>query len=251
MTSNFVTFYLIIVLITGPFFQFLPIPASLKWDEILLAKVLNQAPTLFLLGYLVFQSKKINNTLIFSLLIVFFLTCILSETYYYFVSPENGFTAIVLNNIISYGIISLILFQKFKPFNAIQNKVVFYAIGVSMLVLFGFSFSAYNIIRDYFTQKPFDCIVLLTFIFSVVTIVFLSVLSNEPFSRLWFETIIGILSIVSVDIYTYNCVFVFNLEPTLIFTIGKVFYSIGILLFVDGTLRKSIKKETHKSEYRF
>lgn len=249
MTSNFVTFYLIIVLITGPFFQFLPIPASLKWDEILLAKMLNQAPIVFLLGYLIFQAKKINNKINYLLLIAFLVTCILSEIYYYFLSPENNFTAVVINNIVSYCIISAILLRKIKSFKAIQNNIFYYAIGISMLVLFGFSFSAYNIFKEYFIEKTFICIILLTFIFTATTIVFLSTLTHEPFRRLWFETIIGILGIVVVDVYTYNCLFVFNTEPTLIFTIGKIFFSIGILLFADSSLRKYFKKETHQSQY--
>ena len=228
MTSNFVTFYLIIVLITGPFFQFLPISTFLKWDEILLAKVLNQAPVIFILGFLIFQAKKINNKINYFLLITFLITCILSETYYYFISSENSFMAIILNNIISYFILSAILLRKIKSSKTIQNKTYNYATGISLLVLFGFSFSAYYIMKDYLIEKPFDCIILLTFIFAAITIVFLSALTHEPFKRLWFETVIGILGIVVVDIYTYNCLFVFNTPPTLIFTVGKIFFSIGI-----------------------
>jgi hypothetical protein len=251
MTSNFVTFYLIIVLITGPFFQFLPMPESLKWDEILLAKILNQAPMIFLLGFLIFQVKKIKNKVIYVLLIAFVTTSILSETYYYFISPENCFTAVVLNNIISYCIIIAVLLKKIKSFKATQNKTLCFAIGISTLILFGFSFSTYNIIKDYFIEKPFDCIILLTFIFAAITIVFLSVLAHEPFKRLWFETIIGILGIVIVDVYTYNCLFVFNTEPILIFTVGKIFFSLGVLLFVDSTLRKPIINGSHQSQYSF
>lgn len=249
MTSNFVTFYLIIVLITGPFFQFLPMPVFLKWDEILLAKMLNQAPTFFLLGFLIFQAKKISNKINYLLLIAFLITCIFSETYYYFISPENNFLAVVINNIISYCIISVILIRKIKSFKTIQNNILYYAIGISMLVLFGFSFSAHNIIKEYFIEQTFICIILLTFIFTATTIIFLSVLTHEPLKRLWFETIIGILGIVVVDVYTYNCMFVFNSEPLLVFTIGKIFFSTGILLFVDSTLRASFKKETHSSQY--
>lgn len=249
MTANFVTFYLIIVLITGPFFQFLPIPTSLKWDEILLAKMLNQAPIIFLLGYLAFHAKKVNNKINYFLLIAFLITCILSEIYYYFLSPENSFTAVVINNIVSYCIISAILLRKIKSFKSIQNSIFYYAIGISMLVLVGFSFSAYNILKEYFIEKPFICITLLTFVFTATTIVFLSALAHEPFKRLWFETVIGILGIVVVDVYTYNCLFVFNTEPTLIFTVGKIFYSLGIILFIDGTLRKYFEKETNQSPY--
>ncbi|CAH0996706.1 hypothetical protein EMA8858_02840 [Emticicia aquatica] len=245
MTSNFVTFYLIIVLITSPFFQFLPINHdSLKWDDLLLAKMLNQAPIVFLLGYLISQVKKSKKKDIYSLLIAFLLTCIATEAYHFFIHPDNLFIVIVLNNIASYIILSAVFFKKINAIKKVERKIVFYAIGVSIIVLIGFSFSFFEIYKTYFSDRLQVFVVLASFIFVAIIIAFLCVLVDNPFKRTWYETIIGVLCLLIVDIYTYSCFFVFNIQPKLLYTYGKVIFSVGILLIVDGVLRKNLKNKS-------
>lgn len=244
MTTNFVTFYLIIVLITGPFFQFLSMPPeSLLWDEILLAKILNQAPTIFILGYLLFQAKKIKQYSIFMLLMAFLTSCIISEIYYYFVSPETLLYFSVGHNLLTY-VILIFLLLKIISFKETRKFVILPATIVSIFIALGFSFSAFSIYQEYFFSRPIIFLILISFIISATLIVFLSFFNEKPFQRNWYEIVIGLFLLVVVDIYTYSCFFVFNAPPTLLYTIGKVLFSAGILLLVDGILRKKIKESS-------
>lgn len=238
MTANFVTFYLIIVLITGPFFQYLPVATYLKWDEVLLAKILNQAPTVFLLGYLTFPLSK-EKTKITWLLILFLVSSIIPEVYHYIIHPDNQFTVIVFNNIVSYAILLSILLHK----NSKASKLVWgCAVGFTMLVAAAFSFSGMAIFQYYLPARPYTFLILISFLLIAILLVFLSFFFNRPFKRAWYELVVGMLSIVTVDIYVYTCFFVLNSQPNLLYTYGKVLFSIGLLLIVDGISRQKSKK---------
>lgn len=241
MTANFVTFYLILVLITGPFFQYLPVATYLKWDEVLLAKILNQAPTIFLLGYLIFPLNEEKRKVIW-LLILFLISCIIPEVYHYIIHPDNQFVVIVVSNIISYLILLSIFLSKKSSFNKAPKSVWASAIGFTILVVAAFSFSGIEIFQYYMPARPFTFLILITFLLIASFLVFLSFFVNRPFKRTWYELVIGMLAIITVDIYVYSCFFVLNSQPNLLYTYGKVLFSIGLLLVVDGLSRQKDKK---------
>jgi hypothetical protein len=238
MTTNFITFYLIIVLITGPFFYFLPIPTTLLWDEILLAKILNQAPTIFLMSYLLFLRKKVKQLDIFVLLIVFLALNVFPEAYYYFINPKIIFSVIVVHNTVSYVLLIALLLRKNFSF---KKELFLYAFLLSGLITLGFSFSAYSIFQVYLLPQPIVFFILILFIIIAISVIFLSFFAEKPFQRNWYEMILGIIFLLLVDIYTYSCVFVFETDPILLFTFGKIFVSIGTLLLADSVLRRVIK----------
>ena len=241
MTANFVTFYLIIVLITGPFFQYLPVATYLKWDEVLLAKTLNQAPTIFLLGYLIFPLNEEKRKVIW-LLILFLISCIIPEVYHYIIHPDNQFIVVVVSNIVSYVILLSIFLSKKNSTNNAPKSVWACAIGFTILVAAAFSFSGIEIFQYYIPARPFTFLILISFLLIASFLVFLSFFVNRPFKRTWYELVIGILAIIAVDIYVYSCFFVLNSQPNLLYTYGKVFFSIGLLLVVDGLSRQKNKK---------
>jgi hypothetical protein len=241
MTANFVTFYLILVLITGPFFQYLPVATYLKWDEVLLAKILNQAPTIFLLGYLIFPLNEEKRKVIW-LLILFLISCIIPEAYHYIIHPDNQFIVVVVSNIVSYVILLSIFLSKKNSFNKAPKSVWASAIGFTILVAAAFSFSGIEIFQYYMPARPFTFLILISFLLIASFLVFLSFFVNRPFKRTWYELVIGVLAIIAVDIYVYSCFFVLNSQPNLLYTYGKVFFSIGLLLVVDGLSRQKNNK---------
>lgn len=239
MTTNFVTFYLIIVLITGPFFQFIPISAeSLLWNDILLGKVLNQASTFFLLFYLIFKTKKTQSNHIFILFIAFLVSCIVPELYYYFINKDHLFLVIVLHNAISYFILISIYYSKGKLLDNLDKNVFLSASLMTGLIVLCFSFSAHSIYLQYFQSHKTIFFILILFIICATATVFLSFFTTNPFQRSWYEIVIGTVLIILVDIYAFTCMFVFETQPNLLYTLGKVFFSLGILLLADGILRK-------------
>lgn len=237
MTSNFVTFYLILVLITGPFFQYLPVATYLKWDEVLLAKIINQAPTVFLLSYLAFPLTKAKRISTY-LLILFLISCIIPEVYHYIIHPDNQFVVIVSNNIVSYCIIGWIFLSQHPPFDKISKPVWLTAIGFFLLMLISFSFSAIKIFQLYLPDRPFGFLIVIAFMIIASLLVFFSFLADSPFKRAWYEIVCGIILLVLVDIYVYSSFFIFNGPPEHLFTYGKVIFSVGILLLVDGISRQ-------------
>lgn len=237
MTANFVTFYLIIVLITGPFFQFLPMATYLKWDEVLLAKILNQAPTIFLLGYLALPLTKAKRLSTY-LLILFLTSCITPEIYHYIIHPDNQFVVIVCNNIVSYCILGWLFLGRKASFDKISKSVWITAIGSFLLIIASFSFSALKIFQHYLPSRPFGFLVVITFMAIASLLVFLSFLTVSPFKRAWYEIVCGIIFLVLVDIYVYTSFFIFNGPPEHLFTYGKVIFSVGLLLLVDGISRQ-------------
>lgn len=242
MTANFVTFYLILVLITGPFFQYLPVATYLKWDEVLLAKILNQAPTVFLLGYLAFplNKPKRKSTL---LLVLYLITCIIPEIYHYIIHPDNQFITIVINNIVSYVILGWILLGKKNAFDKIAKPIWVCAIGFSSLVFLAFGIAGFEIYQYYIPARPITFLILITFMIAATTIIFLSFLVIRPFRRSWYEIISGVICMVLVDIYIYICFFVINSQPELLYTYGKILFSVGLLLVVDGVSRQKADKK--------
>lgn len=241
MTANFVTFYLIILLITGPFFQYIPIPESLNWDEVLLAKILNQAPIVFLIGYLVSRLKRVQNLNIFALLIAFLTSFITSEIYYYFVHPDYLFTVGTINNIGSYLLLGAILIKKISSIKNTKRQIFLIAIGISVIIAICYSFTIFAIFKNFFSERPAISVIHFIFIIVSICIIYLSFLAENPYKRTWYETIIGVISIITIDIYVYTHIFVLNSEPKLLFTFGRIISSIGILLIVDGILRAKIK----------
>jgi len=242
MTANFVTFYLIIVLITGPFFQYLPVATYLKWDEVLLAKILNQAPTVFLLGYLTFPLSKEKGKITW-LLILFLISSIIPEVYHYVIHPDNQFIVIVVNNIVSYTILLSIFLNKNSSLNKASKSVWACAVGFTTLIAAAFSFSGTAIFQYYMPARPYTFLILISFLLIATLLVFLSFFVNRPFKRAWYELVSGMLSIVMVDIYVYTCFFVLNSQPNLLYTYGKVLFSVGLLLVVDGISRQKNKKQ--------
>jgi hypothetical protein len=239
MTTNFVTFYLILVLITGPFFQFIPISTeSLLWNDILLGKILNQAPTVFLLIYIIFQTKKPQFNLVFILLISFLASCIIPELYYYFVNPDNVFLTIVAHNAVSYLILISLFYFKSKTLQNTDRNVFLPASLAIGLITVCFIFSIYHIYVQYFQAHKLIFLVLNLFIVTAILVVVFSFFTEKPFQRTWYEIVVGVFLMVCVDIYTFTCMFVFDTIPTLLYTVGKIFFSVGVLFLVDGILRK-------------
>ncbi len=237
MTANFVTFYLIIVLITGPFFHYVSVATYLKWDEVLLAKILNQASTVFLLGYLLFPLNKSKKRVIW-LLILFLISCIIPEIYYYIIHPDNQFVVIVSNNIVSYCILGWIFLSRKVPFSKISKPVWVTAIGFFLLIILSFSVSAIKIFQNYLPNRTLGLFILVTFMLIASLLVLFSCLTVSPFKRAWYEIVCGMIFLVLVDIYVYTSFFIFNSSPEYLFTYGKVLFSVGLLLLVDGISRQ-------------
>lgn len=248
MTANFVTFYLILVLITGPFFQFLPVATYLKWDEVLLAKILNQAPTVFLMGYLAFPLTKAKRPSIY-LLILFLISCITPEIYHYIIHPDNQFVVIVSNNIVSYCILGWVFLGSRSSFDKISKNVWMAAIGAFLLIITSFSFSGIKIFQHYLPSRPFGFLIVITFMVISSLLVFFSFLTLLPFKRAWYEIVCGTIFLVLVDIYVYTSFFVFNGPPEHLFTYGKVLFSVGLLLLVDGISRQRKSVLLHPQLY--
>lgn len=208
MTANFATFYLIIVIITGPFFQYLPMATYQKWDEVLLAKILNQASTIFLLGYLLFPLNKSRKRVIW-LLMLFLISCIMSEIYHYIIHPDNQFVVIVSNNIVSYCILGWIFLSRKVPFAKISKPVWVTAIGFFLLIIISFSVSAIKIFQHYLPNRPLGFFIVITFMLIASLLVLFSFLTVSPFKRAWYEIVCGMIFLVLVDIYVYTSFFIF------------------------------------------
>lgn len=243
MNTNFVTFYLIIVAITGPFFQVMPIPYAEKllWSDILLGKVLNQVPTIFLVLYILFKTeKKTRSTKIFILLVLFLSSCIFLELYYYLVATSMVFITVVVHNTLSNIILMLIFYLKSKNVSIYDKKVFIYAFLLASLVTLLFSYSLYSIYITYFESRIITFFILTLFIITTIALVFCSFFAEKPFQRTWYEITIGVFLMIIVDIYTFSCIFAFETPPNLLFTVGKVCLSLGLLLLSDGILRKRL-----------
>lgn len=252
MSFKFVSLYGVVVILTSLFFQFVPLPKMLSWEELLLSKLLNQAPALLCMGYLWVQRVRIKKASIFYLLMAFLGFNVFSEVYYYFVSADYLLTSSIFNNSLTY-LVLLILFLKQRV--QLREEVaipknIFYAILAGLLLVIGFSFSLLKVYQEYFaSDKLFFFIVLLAMLLTTVTLC-VSFFVDKPFSKNWYKIVLGTIASVVLDIYVYLSLFVFGAYATFIYTIGKLILSVGILLIVDRTMRKCLSKAPLKITYK-
>jgi hypothetical protein len=244
MSYKFVSLYGIVVVLTSLFFQFVPLPKMLSWEELLLSKLLNQAPALLCMGYLWVQRNRIKKADIFYLLIAFLFFNVFSEIYYYSVSVDYLLTFNTFHNSLIYTIL-LVLFikQRIQLREQVVNpKNISYAILTGLLSIVGFSFSLLKVYQEYYaSNKLLFFIVLLAMLMTTATVC-VSFFVDKAFSRNWYKIVLGTIAIAVLDIYVYLSLFVLVVYPTFIYTIGKLIFSAGILLIVDRTMRKCLNK---------
>ena len=250
MSYKFVSFYLIIVIITTLFFQFVPLPEMLSGQEILLSKILNQAPGLVFFAYLLTQIKRIKRADLFILLMAFLFFNILSESYYYFITDENLLLVSILNNIITYSLLGVIYIKKKVYLAEANKKVLLYASILGLILIIGGSFPLAQAYKEYFTKDKILVITLIIAMSFTIAIVCISFFVDRPLSRSWYKTVIGTILIAMVDIYVYTSIFGFNSPPVFLFTIGKVLFSLGLLLIVDTVVRKCLAKDSQSIFYK-
>jgi hypothetical protein len=252
MSFKFVTLYGVVVVLTSLFFQFVPLPKMLSWEEMLLSKLLNQAPALLCIAYLWFQRSRIKKADIFYLLMAFLFFNIFSEIYYYFVSPEELLRINVLNNSIIYWIlITLFMRQRVQLREQVVNaKNIRYVVLVVLFFLTGFGFSIVKIYQEYFSSdKPLFFAILLSMLSTTIA-VSVSFFVDKTFSRNWYKIVFGTIAIALLDIYVYLSLFVLVAYPAFIYTIGKIFFSVGLILIMDRTMRKCLIKIPVKIYYK-
>ncbi len=244
MSFRFISLYGVVVILTSLFFQFVPLPKMLSWEEMLLSKLLNQAPALLCMAYLWFQRDRIKKADIFYLLMAFLFFNIFSEIYYYFVNPEYLFHINVLNNSIIYGLlIALFIKQRVQLRKEVLiAKNIRYDVLTTLLFLTGFSFPIVKVYQEYFISDTLLFFLVLLSMLITTAAVSLSFFVDKPFSRNWYKIVVGTIGIGLLDIYLYLSVFVFVAYPTFIYTIGKIIFSFGFLLIVDRTMRKCLNK---------
>ena len=244
MSLKFVSFYGVVVLMTSLFFQFVPLPNMLSWQEILLSKLLNQSPALLCLGYLWVQRNRIKEAVIFYLLTTFLLLNVFSEVYYYFVSKDY----LLMINICHNSFIYLILAMLFKKQSLqvrgqiVNPKNISYAVLAGLFFIVGFSFSLLKVYQEHYATNKLFFFVLLIAMVMTTTTVCVSFFVDKPFSRNWYKLVVGTIAIAVLDVYLYLSLFVFDAYSNLIYTIGKLIFSIGILLIVERSMRKCLNK---------
>lgn len=244
MSFKFVTLYGIVVILTSLFFQFLPLPEMLSWEELLLSKLLNQTPVLLCMGYLWVQRNRVKKTDIYYLLMAFLFLNVWSEIYYYFVSSDY----LVLFNISSNSLIYIVLLVLFIKQRVqlreqvVNSRNIIYASLTGLLFLIGFSFSLIKVYQEYFTSNPLLFFVVLIAMLSTMATVCMSFFVDKAFSRNWYKVVLGTIAMAVLDIYVYLSLFVFATYTVFLHTIGKLIFSIGVLLIVDRTIRKCMNK---------
>ncbi|WP_259015570.1 hypothetical protein [Emticicia fluvialis] len=245
MSPRFVSLHGIVVLLTVLFFQFLPVPEMLSWEELLLSKFLNQAPTLLCLGYFLFHRKRVHDSLSYFLLIAFLFLEILVEIYYYFVSTGSLFVANLINDILAFVVLFVLYNQQRLRLRAsgIYNKKLGYVIFACFIVALGFSFSLSKAYKIYFSsEKLIFFLIMVEMALNIIT-VGISFYVNGPLSRNRYRLAVGTIAIVTLKIYLYLSRFVFEVYPAFAFTIGKIIFSMGILLIADSIMRKCMVKK--------
>jgi hypothetical protein len=252
MSFKFVSLYGVVVLLTSLFFQFVPLPDMLSWEEMLLSKLLNQAPILLCMGYLWFQKQRIKRADIFYLLMVFLFFNIFSEIYFYFVSDEYLLTFSIFNNILVYTTL-LVLFirQRIQLKEEIfKRQNIIYALLAGICFVTGFGISLVKVYeKHFFANKLFFFFVVTAMLMTSATVC-LSFFVDKPFSRNWYKIVVGTVAMAVLDIYVYLSLFVFIAYTGFIYTIGKIIFSIGFLLIVDRTMRKCLNKVPRIITYR-
>ena len=242
MSFKFISLYGAVVILTSLFFQFVPTPDMLSWHELLLSKFLNQAPSLLCLGYLWFHQKRIKRVSIFSLLIAFLFLNVFSEVYYYIVSPEYLAPVNILNNIAIYVVLLMLLISQRTHIRTqvFNTRNISYAALTTMLFLLGFGISLPEAYNEYFTENTDFFFILLAAMLMTTVVICASFFVDRTFSRNWYKIVGGTIAIALLDIYVYLSLFVFDTFPLFIYTIGKVVFSIGILLIVDRSIGKCL-----------
>lgn len=252
MSFKFVSLYGIVVILTSLFFQFVPLPKMLSWEELLLSKLLNQAPALLCLGYLWVQRKRKQKTDIFYLLMAFLFLNAFSEIYYYFISADYLLVSSVFNNCLVY-IVLLVMYVRHRVAlseEVIVPKNIFYAVLAGLLFMIGFSFSLIKVYQEYFaSDKLFFFIVLFAMLMTTTTVC-VSFFVEKAFSRNWNKVVLGTIAIAVLDIYVYLSLFVFATYTSFLYTIGKLIFSVGVLLIVDRTMRKCLVKAPLMIKYK-
>lgn len=245
MSFKFISLYGAVVILTSLFFQFVPTPDMLSWHELLLSKFLNQAPSLLCLGYLWVHQKRIKRVSIFSLLIAFLFLNVFSEVYYYLVSPEYLTPVNVLNNIVIYiALLMLLISQRTHIRGQVVNtRNISYAALTTMLFLLGFGISLPEAYNEYFTENTDFFFILLAAMLMTTLVICASFFVDKTFSRNWYKIVGGTIAIALLDIYVYLSLFVFNTPPLFVYTIGKIIFSVGVLLIVDRTMAKCLHKK--------
>ncbi|MFD2522421.1 hypothetical protein [Emticicia soli] len=242
MSLKFISFYGAVVILTSLFFQFLPEPHMLSWEELLLSKFLNQSPSLLCLGYLWFHQKRIKRVYIFSLLIAFLFLNVFSEVYYYLVSPEYLAPVNILNNIAIYVVLLMLFIAQRTQIKAhvFNTRNTTYAILTTVLFLIGFGISVPQAYEKYLAESALFFYIILAAMLITSLTVCMSFFVDKTRSRNWYKLVAGTILIALVDIYVYLSIFVFDASPFFIYTIGKLIFSIGILLIVDRSIGKCL-----------
>ena len=244
MSFKFVTLYVVIVILTSLFFQFVPLPQMLSWEEMLLSKLLNQAPALLCMAYLWFQRKRMKKADIFYLLMAFLFFNALSEIYYYFVSSAYLIHSNILNNGIIYGLLIVLLIrQRVQLREQVMNaKNIRYAVITALFFLVGFGFSIVQVYNEYFISDKLLFFAILLSMINTTVAVSISFFVDKSFSRNWHKIVLGTISIAVLDMYVYLSFFVFEAYPNFIYTIGRIIFFVGLVLIVDRTMRKCLNK---------
>lgn len=245
MSFKFISLYGAVVILTSLFFQFVPTPDMLSWHELLLSKFLNQAPSLLCLGYLWVHQKRIKRVFIFSLLIAFLFLNVFSEVYYYIVSPEYLTPVNVLNNIAIYIALLMLLISQRTHIKAdvFTSINITYAIFATAFFFVGFGISVLHTYHEYSADSTLFFSILVVAMLTTSLVVGTSFFVDKPFSRNWYKIVGGTIAIALLDIYVYLSLFVFNAPPLFVYTIGKIIFSVGVLLIVDRTMAKCLHKK--------
>lgn len=251
MSLKFISLYGLVVMLTVLFFQFIPAPEMLSWEEVLLSKLLNQMPALLCVVYMIFQRRRIKNATLYYLLLGFLLINIISEIYFYLMPEKNQLIANVLNNGFMY--IALILLysqmQSQRVERVANRKTLLYATGAGVVFGLGFLWSAMRLLQEHFqTNQPLVVVVLFTMLTTIMAVCS-SFFVDKLQSRNWYRVIAGTMALTITDIYVYVSIFILKVFPVYSYTIGKVFFSIGLMLIVDRLMRKCLHKETYALRY--
>lgn len=245
MSFKFVSLYGVVVILTSLFFQFVPTPDMLSWHELLLSKFLNQAPSLLCLGYLWVHRQRMKRAYVFSLLIAFLFLNVFSEVYYYIVSPEYLAPVNIMNNITIYIALLMLLISQRTHIKAhvFTSTNIICAILSTAFFLIGFGISVPQVYHEYFTNNTLFFSILVLAMLTTSVVVGISFFVDKTFSRNWYKIVGGTIAMALLDIYVYLSLFIFDAFPLFIYTIGKVFFSIGILLIVDRSMSKCLYKK--------
>lgn len=252
MSFKFVSLYGVVVILTSLFFQFVPLPKMLSWEELLLSKLLNQAPTLLCMGYLWVQRKRVRKADIFYLLMTFLFLNVFSEIYYYFVSADYLLTSSIFNNILIYSVL-LVMFLKQRVQlreEVVNSQNITYTILAGLIFIVGFSFSLIKVYQEFFIDNKLFFFIVLLAILITTTTVCVSFFVDKTLSRNWYKIALGTVAIAILDIYVYLSLFVLGDYSGFIYTIGKLIFSVGILLIVDRTMRKCLNKAPLMMTYK-